>query len=308
MSTRVEDVVNRSLDLLGNPNWIDDIENGSKEATVSLRHYGPALRQLFRSAHWNFSRKRVLLTLLNDATGQTTAQQIAAGINPATVGTGTPGMCPWIYEYAWPIDCVKARFVPMTLQNGLGAPAGNIALPPNPLMSGLNQSPFQRQIPARFLVGTDAIPNLVGVPDSWDQIPDTSTTMGQGLVSQTVILTNQPCASLVYTQLITYPDQWDPLFTQAFVSLLASYLAMPLVPDRKQATQIRTEMISIVKSSLDHARVIDGDEGWTTTNREASWIKARNTGGFGGSGVGWDGMGVLNYSWEACSFSDGSCY
>lgn len=298
------DIVNQALDQIGNPNWIADLEDGSKEATVALRHYGTSLRQLSRSAHWNFLRKRASLTLLNDATGQTTAQQTAAG-GPVTVGTGTVGMMPWVYEYAWPIDCCKARFVPATVFNGSGPPQGNISLPSNPLMSGIGTNPFYQQIPSRFVVSNDAVPNLVGSPSDWTQIPDTSTTMGQGLATQTVILTNQQDATLVYTALITYVDQWDPLFRQAFVSLLASYMAMSLVPDRKQAVTIREEMIKIVKTSLDQARKTDGDEGFTDVDHVPDWLRVRNSGGFGG---GWNGLGVLNYGWDQCVFGNGDCY
>lgn len=306
MPTRVEDICNRALDLVGNPSWIADLNDGSKESTVALRHYGPALRQLSRSAHWNGLRKRAPLTLLQDATGQTTQAQINAG-QPTTVGTGTPGMPPWTYEYAWPIDCVKARFVPMTLrQGGAGIPPGNIAIASNPLMSGLNQNTHHRQVPTRFVVATDAIPNLIGAPTSWDQIPDTSTTMGQGLTSQTVILSNQCDAHLVYTALITYPDQWDPLFQQAFVALLASYFAMPLVTDRKEAVRVRDEMIKMVKSSLDQARVTDGNEGFFSSDISVDWLRVRNSGAWGGGQN--DGVGVLGYGHESCMFSDGSAY
>ncbi len=216
-------------------------------------------------------------------------------------------MPPWTYEYAWPVDCVRARFVPMTLLTHPNPPAGSIAIPSNPLMSGLNQAPFHRQVPTRFVVGTDVVPNLVGQPPNWEY-PDTSTTMGQGIASQTVILSNQQNAHLVYTTLITYPDQWDPLFSQAFVALLGSYFAMQLVPDRKEAVRVRADMIAIVKTALDQARVMDGDEGWGNTDREASWIRARNTGAWAGVGWGSDGAGVLGYGWEACSFGDGSAY
>lgn len=309
MPTRVEDICNRALDLIGSPVWIADIEDGSKQSTVALRQYGPALRQLLRSAHWNFSRKRMPLMLLQDSTGLTTQQQQQAGL-PVTVGTGTPNMPPWTYEYAWPIDCVKARFVPMSLNQNPSPPPGNIALPSNPIMSGVNQQAHHRQIPTRFVVGTDAVANLIGSPEGWDQIPDTSTTMGQGINSQTVILSNQPNAHLVYTSLITYPDQWDPLFTQAFVSLLGSYFAMQLVPDRRAAVRVRDDMVNICRSALTQARISDGDEGWFSSDLRPDWLRIRSSGSWagGGNGWGWDGVGCLGYGWDALSFPNGSAY
>ncbi len=304
-ATRVEDVCSRALDLIGAPVSIADIEDGSKQSQVALRHYGPALRQLHRSAHWNFTRRRAVLTLLQDATGQTAQQQQAAGL-PVTVGNGTHNMPPWTYEYAWPIDCVRARFVPMTLQTHPNPPAGSIAIPANPLMSGLSQAPFHRQVPTRFVVGTDAVPNLVGTPPSWEY-PDTSTTMGQGIASQTVILSNQQNAHLVYTTLITYPDQWDPLFSQAFVALLGSYFAMQLVPDRKEAVRVRDDMVKICHMALDQARVTDGDEMWGNVDHVPDWLRVRNSGTWGGTGFGQE-AGVLSYGYESLVCGDGSSY
>ena len=304
------DIANRSLDAIGHPYEvrIGDLQEGGI-AAVLLRHYGAALRQLLRSAHWNFARTRAELTLLQDATSQTTQAQINAG-HPVTVGIGTPGMRPWVYEYAWPINAVKARFVPMTMgQVGPAPPPGNISLPPGPQMGGgSGVTPFIRDRPARFSVGQDAVPNLIGVPATWDEFPDLSTTMGQAIPYQTVILTNVRCAALVYTALLTDPNQWDPLFQQAFVALLASLVAVPLIPDRKLGIGVRAEQIKIAKAALDQARVTDGDEGWFTVDHIPDWLRIRNSGPWrGGAGLE-DGPGMLWGGWDACSFCDGSAY
>jgi hypothetical protein len=311
VSTQDADIFNMVLDEIGHPadKRIGDLQEGSAEAKVGLRHYGTSLRQILRAAHWNFSRFRAEMTLLNDSTGNTTRQQMTEGV-PVTVGAGTPGMRPWIFSYAWPVDCVKARFVPATRHpfGGTGIPPGNIAIPPNPLMSGLNEGQFHHQRPTRFVVSSDSIPNLTGAVTDWSQLPDTSRTMGQGLTSQTVILSNQPRAELVYTRLIIYPDQWDPLFRQAFVAYLASQTVMALTTDRKLGVSIRQEQIAVAKMALEQARIRDGDEGWPNIDREASWIRARIVGPWSGSGFGFNGQGVLGYSWETCGFSDGSAY
>jgi hypothetical protein len=309
MTTVPADIANQALDSLGHPmeKRIGDLQEGTVEAQVVLRNYGTALRQISRSAHWNCLRRRLSMTLLNDATGNTTRQQQQAG-GPVTVGPGTVGMRPWVYEYAWPVDCVKARFVPATQIGGPGPPAGNIALPPNPLMSGLNQGFFPRQVPSRFVVSNDVIPTLIGYPAAWNQIPDTSQTLGQGLSSQTVILSNQICADLVYTALITYPDQWDPLFRQAFVALLASQIVMGVTQDRKLALSLRQEQISVCKMALEQARISDGNEGFFSVDHQPDWLRIRNTGAWNGSGWGWDGLGVLGYGWDSCGFADGSAY
>jgi hypothetical protein len=312
MSTDPGVISNQVLDEIGHPTdrRIGDLEDGSAESKVLLRHYGPALRQISRAAHWNCLRHRATMKLLQDSTGNTTNQQQSEGV-PITVGRGTIGMRPWTYEYAWPTDCVKARFVPMSLRfTGTGVPPGNIALPSNPLMSGLNQGPYHWQRPARFVVSNDDVPNLQGAITDWSQLPDTATTLGQGLTSQTVILTNQPCAELVYTRLITYPDQWDPLFRQAFVAYLGSQVVMALTPDRKLGVSIREEQIKVCKQCLDFARISDGDEGWFSVDHVPDWLRTRNSGPFGSrwSAGGGDEMGVLNYGYDSIAFSDGSAY
>jgi hypothetical protein len=300
------DICNRALDAIGVTSTIGDMQEGTREAQVLLRHYGACLRQISRSAHWNSLRKKQQLVLLNDATGQTTAAQTAAG-GPVTVGTGTVGMQPWLYEYRWPVDCVKARFVPLNrFGQGVGTPTGNYAIPSTPLFGGMSGSISPREMPTRFLVANDTVPIFTGAATTWGDIPDTSQTLGQGLVSQTVILTNQPNSALVYTALITYPDQWDPLFQQAFVSLLACMVVIPLVADRKLAMALRNEQIAIAKRALDEARVRDGDEGWTTVDHQPDWLRQRYS-GYGGRGYG-DAGGMLGYGWDACSFGDGTAY
>jgi hypothetical protein len=172
------------------------------------------------------------------------------------------------------------------------------------------QLPYEQQIPTRFVVSNDVVPNLIGVPDTWQDVPETAQTMGQALTNQTVILSNQPNAALVYTALMTYPDQWDPLFSEAFVAMLASRLAMTLVPDPRARVAIRDEQIKVAKDALTQARISDGDEGWFTTDHIPDWLRVRSAGGAWGSGswAGDGGLGVLFNGWSACSFGDGSAY
>ena len=304
------DLANRALDALGLPvdQRIGDIEEGGI-ASVLLRHYGPGVRQLARAAHWNFSRTRVRMQMLNDATGNTTRWQQQQGY-PVTVGLGTPGMRPWVYEYAWPTNCLKARFVPRTMHNNfMQGPPGNYSIPPVPPTTGFNNAaPFVRDHPARFLVGQDNIPNLVGVPETWASFPDMSQTQGQALNYQTVILTNERCADLVYTALLTDPNQWDPLFQQAFVSWLAAQCAMTLLTDRKAALAVRDEQIRVAKSALEQARITDGNEGWFSNDIVPDWLRIRNDGP-GRGAFGWgDGAGILFGAWDACGFADGTAY
>lgn len=310
MTTLPCDVANRALDAIGVPGWIGDLEEGTELAQAMLRVYGPSLRQLLRKAHWNFARRQVNLNLLVDSTGQTTLYQQQNNL-PVTVGTGTVGMRPWIYSYSWPIDCVLARYVPISwCFNGTGIPTGNIGISPTiPIDGGLpNVAPYVKQQPSRFLVSYDLIPNLIGAAPNPQAIPDTSQLMGQALSGQTVILSNQSQATLIYTALATYPDQWDPLFSEAFVALLASRVAMKLC-EPKSAPAIRMQQIAIAEKALDQARVSDGDEGWNTIHKEASWIEIRGRGDYQGGYGSWGGvdggLGVLGYGYDGGGLGGG---
>lgn len=296
-----EDICNRALDSIGSSNTIGDLQEGTKEAKVCARHYSPLLTQVLRAALWNFSRKAAALTLLQDSTGQTKG-----------VGTGTIGMRPWVYEYQWPIDGVQARWLPVSMFPYPSSPPGNITLPPTPPYSGFNPNANVRQVPARFLVTQDNVTGgglNPGVPTNWNSVPGMSGIQGQGRASQTVILTNQPQATLVYTMLVQEPDVWDPLFQQAMVAMLASYIAMGVLDDKKFAMQMRAQQTEIARKAIEYARVRDGDEGWAQADLSVDWIRIRGSGGGAGWGAdGWQGPGVLGYGWGSCSFADGAVF
>ena len=290
------DVANQALDAIGYDKAIGDLQEGTRPAQVLLRAYGQCLRQLLRGAHWDFARKQAPLTLLADATGQT-----------ANVGTLVP--VPWYYSYAYPPDCAKARFIPwnQAAQNP-GVPVGNIQIPSTPLVTGLAQPPLtgQRLQAARFTVATD--PNFAPAPGqiSWE-------VQGLSPQGQTVILTNVQNAQIVYTAIMLYPSNWDPLFRAAMVAYLASEIALPLnTKDRKFGLQLRREQIEVAKAKIQQARITDGNEGWFSSDISVDWMQFRSAGGgFGTWGAGDSrnsGPGVNGYGWDSVGFSDGSAY
>jgi hypothetical protein len=303
----VEDICNRSLDSIGaDDQIIGDIQQGTRAARVLLRHYIPCLEQLLRGAYWNFSRRCVPMTLLGAVPGFGPA--VPAGDTPPY---GSQVIIPWVFEYALPIDCVAARFVPWN--NSLpqsATPSNNISVPPVPPTTV--NLPFQSPPiiqPARMLVANDINYPLPISPETPPQ--QWWNTRGAAPDQRTVVLCNVPNAELVYTAFIPYPNLWDPLFQEAMVALLATYLALPCNPDKKEGRALRAEQISIAKRALDVARVRDGDENATTIEHIPDWIRARNTGagyaGWGGFG-GYGGPGVFGYSWGGVCFGDGSVY
>jgi hypothetical protein len=306
------DIANRALDAAG---WsgpmIGDLEEGTEQSKPLLRAYVPALHELLRSAHWNFARKQAPLALLADATGQT-----------PNVGSLVPP--PWIYEYQWPIDALKARFVPQNAQqqNMLPQFTGSFPLvqgPPLPgtvSMPGINVvNPFNvRLVPARFLVALDFnYPAVVGAITDWSQLPDIQNIQGVGPQQRTVVLTNVQNASLIYTAAVDYPDEWDALFQEAIVQLLASRVALPLAKDKKFGLAMRAQAIAACKDAIAQARITDGNEMWSSVDHMPDFLRARNAGaswnanfGWGPDGGGWPG--IFSGGWDSISFGDGSAY
>jgi hypothetical protein len=105
---------------------------------------------VLQAARWNFARAQVVLSLLKDAS--------------ATPPDSTPS--PWIYEYAFPADCIQARYIMPSFSSAPSSVPGTVALP------------SAGQAPVRFVISTD---------------------LDAGGNRIKVILTNQPQAELPST-------------------------------------------------------------------------------------------------------------
>lgn len=305
--TTPADIANQALDAIGRGGdiVIGNLQDGTREAKVILRAYSQCLRQLLRSANWDFARKQAPLVLLADATGQT-----------QNVGTIVSAQN-WIYEYAYPIDCMKVRFIPF---NGLltpAIPAVNIQLPqPNQISSTLTLV-GQSMYPSSFLVGTD----YNYPPDPAQMYDEIQGVSQQG---RTVIFTNVKEAHVVYTAFMSAPSVWDSLFRAAFVTYLASEIAISLTVDGTGKTDLKVGMaiadrlIPKVKEKILQARIADGNEGLSSTDHLPDFMRMRNTGnGMAGawagndgilSGGGWPNGGYGFGGWDSCCFADGSVY
>ena len=288
------DVANQALDAIGLDFTIGDLQEGTKPAQVLLRAYSQCLRQLLRAVHWNFARKQTPLLLLADASGQ-------------APDTPTQVIAPWTYEYAYPNDCMKARFVPWSPTGGNSvAPPGNItpSNPTSPLVGGLGSPvPGAQLRPARWLEATDTnYPAQAGAL-TWE-------VQGVSPQGRSVILTNVPCASIVYTALMNYPSNWDAQFRAAFVAYLASEIALPLWSwknNPKMGMAMRQDNMKIAAAKIMAARVTDGNEGWHNSDFVPDWMRFRNVGGgyMGGysqaiGALGDGGYGMLYSGCDAC--------
>jgi hypothetical protein len=289
------DVAQQAIDACGSDYLLGDLEDGSRPAQILLRAYTQCLPQLLRGANWDFARKQTNLTLIADATGQ-------------TVGVGNVVPVPWIYEYAYPTDCVKARFIPWNPLQTSPIPPGNIVPPgpPAPPTTGAPVLVGNRIRPARFVIATDPTAAYLPTPP----VPyDQAGISPQG---QTVVLTNVQNAVLIYTALMQYPSVWDSLFRAALVSYIASEIALPLAQDKKFGLAMRAQNIAVAKAKIEQARIRDGNEGFYSSDIRVDWMATRRTGGYGGWGsqMGNDGNGpaVGWGGWDSCGFADGSAY
>lgn len=295
------EIANLAIDALGKDAQLGDLEEGGRVANLMLRSYLKCFNELMRAAPWTFARKQEPLVLLADASG-----------NTANVGTTVPGTN-FQYEYLYPVDCARIRYIPWNPFQNAPVPTGNItpANPTSPLTTGA-QSPQQLWQPIRpslFLVTND--PNFPSAAGS-----NAPFVQGQSPIGSTVILSNVQNASLVYTFQAVYPSLWDPLFTGAMVAYLASEVALGIWSDNpKMGMALRPQQIAVAKEKIMQARIADGNEMSVSTSHIPDWIKTRMTGGGSGFGGGWGwGGGAGSYgcwglAWGgSMSFSDGSSY
>jgi hypothetical protein len=309
-------IVNRSLNAMGIPFAIGSLEDGTDVSEAARRAYGPMLRQLLRSAHWNFARSQSKLELLADATGVSQAPQgFPQQQPPNPQGPGVPISNivepPWVYAYAWPGDGVAARWLPWRL-----TPIPR-SQPPETTGQQNTTGLLLNQHPARFLVSSsNQYPAIVG-PIDWDRMPDFESTEGVGPIGRRIILTNVPFAHLVYTRLVLSIEEWDPLFEETMVAFMAQRIALVAcktanIPDN-EAMALRNAQISIVKEQLMEARTRNAnDAGFPQTpDHVPDWIRARRYGGsyWGAGGLGRGAeAGVLGYSFDGLSMSNGNVF
>lgn len=289
-------VVNEAIDLLGQSGKIiGDITDGTPVAEAARRFYGQGLRMLLRTAHWSFARKMGKLTLLGSVRGDAQPP-----VSPYVER-------PWAYAYAWPTDAIQGRWLPWSPANVEPMSQNGI-----PLTTGQTSALHYHLRPGRFLVSSsDQYPVVVGSQD-WTQQPDLQRTAGVGPVSRKIILTDCAEAHFVYTRLVPVIEEWDALFRQAFVKMLALAILPTAIEDAKFAEAMRVRLIAELKIAIDDARVANGNESTTSASvdHQPAWITARNAGmwgdraGFGGS---FGGGGYDRCGWESMSFG-GSVY
>lgn len=257
-------ICNSALLEIGARVQINSLDDNSPAANACSLLYHEKVRMLLRGACWDFARRQVPLTLYK-----------AAVIN-GNVSANPPPQ-PWQYEYLYPPDCLKARFLIPTYPT---SPAGT------PLTTGQTWS--------------------VLTPTTITSIPFViATDLDSERLPVKVILTNLPLAQLVYTQdLSDAPDMWDALFTTGAIAVLAAYLINPLARNAGQLNQ----QIAVAKGVLDAARAANGNESISNADHVPDFLAIRFSGSaaLGAWGNGQNGPYYSGY--DACAFPDGLTY
>ena len=267
------DIVNLALLQIGARANVTSINpsDGSVAGDAASQLYQPTIDAFSRAAHWNCCRFEEKISLLKAAAGTPE--------NPNGTTLPVPPIG-WLYEYALPADCLKARYlVPQITQQGVNPPltTGNSLF----LTARFPQAALQ------FQVGVDFDSNFPP-----NEIPVVYCNLGT---------LNFGPPSLVYTRRLVNVGLFDAGFVMGVKAALATWLVNPV----NASTAMMSQAAAIGKAALDQARLSDGNEGINRDNieiRDADWVKFR----YGGFGSPTGGLWVN--PWDSFAFGDGSFY
>ena len=180
MAANIESIINQALMLARRDRRIADIFEGSEEAIIALELYGQTRDELLDQQDWSCSRRTAPLDLLK-------GPPPAGGFTPATPWSNVYAAPGFLYEYAYPTDCLDLRAI-------LQQPGA---------------MPDTDPVPTSWRVDNDAAPNVSGDPPVASGPP------------ARVIYCNTTNALAVYRAQITDPTQYDNGLTAAIIESLA---------------------------------------------------------------------------------------
>ncbi len=238
-------ICNFALSSIGTRSTIAALTEDSNEARACNLWFAQTRDDMLQQAFWNFARKTATLSLLKQAPGTPGF----SGTQSTTWNSSYPAP-PWLYEYAYPSDCLQLQYLLPQITTGW---TGDV-----PLFGAdvITSGPIWNSPAVPFAIGSD-------------------TDAGGNDI--TVILTSQYQAIGVYNRRITNPSLFSSQFVSAFQCLLAARIAIALTGDK----QLANGMINQANGLILQARVADGDEGLTVQDPPTDWIQARENGGFG---------------------------
>jgi hypothetical protein len=237
----------------------------SDEARNCTIHYDIARRAVLRAHTWNFARKQISAAMLSAAQGTPE--------NPN--GTPPVPIYPWLYEYAWPQDCLRMRHqeIPPPSQGAGTALVWTGNYPPlnDGYVGFLGSNTAHRSPPFAISTDQDTVGNTIKV-----------------------VLSNLEYATFVYTYDCQDPNMFDASFDEAFIWALAARLCGPLTGDKAQAKLCAQN----AEASVIKARVADANELPTPPTHTPDWIRARGGMGLGEAelpGTGFLGLEPLGF-------------
>lgn len=244
------DIANRALSKIGTQKTISSFTDPTPAATQCGLWYNAKRQALLRTAPWGFGRRQLALTQTGDAVPDNTAPY------------------PWLYQYAYPSDCLKFRYVLAQ------PPTSTTTSAPNVSDTGLwGMRPSRSH---RFLIA-----------NSFDAQNNASKT----------VLSNVSSAVGVYTYDATDPNQFDPLFVDALVDSLAAELVMALSGNVGLMQQCKAS----AEDKITKARVADGNEAIPKTDHTPDWIATRGAGSWLDA---WGIDGMSAWGNHVCSYDD----
>jgi hypothetical protein len=240
------DIANRALSSIGTRSQIASLDEDSNEAMQAKLLLDPTRDELLRLAPWNCSTNFLSLSLIAAAPG--TPENPVVGAPVWTKGIPPP---PWVYEYAYPPDCLRTLYIVPQFPTGFAS-----GIPITTALTGGAPS-FWNGPPVRFKVAIDQI----GADGKIH--PDGQDTK--------VILTNQQQPILCYVKQVVNPDVWDSLYQEALVATLASKLVIALTGDKALANL----KVAEANQRIVIARQGDGNEGLTVNDISPDWMRIR---------------------------------
>ena len=197
MTVSETSICNRALAKVGTRSTIASLTEQSNEAKQCNLIYAATRDEVAGMAFWNFTTKTISLALLKSAPGTPT--------NPTGATQWTPAYPPppWLYEYAYPTDCLQFRkVVPQVSTGVIGVPIFSNAVTMYPYVQG-------PAVPWEAMSDTDPDGNIINV-----------------------LVTNQYQEIGDYTRQTVKPAIFPAQFIEALVCALAAKLSIALTGDK----------------------------------------------------------------------------
>lgn len=229
-------ICNRALQTMGTRTQISSLTEASNEARNCNLIYADTRDEVLGMAFWNFAKKTNYLSVLKQAPGT------PGGVASASQWSTAYPAPPWLYEYAYPTDCITMRSITQQPVNAyVGVPFTS---------NGQSSYPYFVGPGAQFEVATDLISGS----------------------QQSVILTNQYQAIGIYTMQITNAGLFAGLFVEALVQALAAKLTLALTGN----VALASAKFAQANAMIIQARASDANEGLTVIDNMPDWLAIRD--------------------------------